>query len=467
VGLCHLDIQVYLGFSVMEVNLPHHFEYRDYQKPQFKASVDGINRFMKVWHRRAGKDLTDLNFTIMKSMERVGNYWHMLPEYGQARKAIWEGKTKEGRGYLDHFPPEIVKRRRDNDMMIELINGSIWRLVGSDNMDSNVGAGLAGVVFSEYSLTNPMAWGLVEPILLESGGWASFNMTPRGKNHAWKLWELAKKNPKWFTQILTIKDTLDIDGKPIVTEEMIEEMRSMGTDEETIQQEYYCSFEGSMQGSYYAEQIKWLEENTKIIDFPMLPEFPVDTYWDIGRRDYTTIWFMQKVGYEYRLIDYYYVSGGDIDVFARELKARGYRYGTHHLPHDAGHLRVGMMGKTVKQQLEQAMPNETFKQLKVTGSVNADIVATRAFLRRCAFHKTKTNDGIDALKNYVKKWNDKQKRYDDEPVHNWASHGADAFRELAMHNINEDAIPVPQQNGVGLPSFIGAMGMVGRRDRIC
>jgi hypothetical protein len=421
----------------MEISLPYNFDYREYQKPQFIASTQGIKRFIKVWHRRAGKDITDLNFTIMKSMERKAVYWHLLPEYEQAKKAIWEGMTKDGRRYIDHFPAELIKRKDSQSMMIELINGSIWRLVGSDRIDKAVGAGPAGVVFSEYSLSDPTAWGKIEPMLLENNGWASFNFTPRGKNHAFKLLELAKKNPKWFTQVLTIDDTLDIDGNPIVTEEMIHELRVMGTDEETIQQEYYCSFEGSMQGAYYTEQLRWLEKQNKIIDFPILPEYPVYTYWDIGKRDYTTIWFVQEIAGEFRIIDYYYVGGGDIDVFAKELQLKGYRYEGHYLPHDAGHLRVGMSGKTVQQQLQTALPTEKFHVLPVTGNVNADIVAARAFLRRCAFHKTNTSDGVEALHSYVKKWNDKANRYDDTPVHNWASHAADSFRELAIHNLKK------------------------------
>jgi phage terminase large subunit len=186
-------------------------------------------------------------------------------------------------------------------------------------------------------------------MLLENGGWASFNTTPRGKNHAYDLWELAQDNPKWFTQLLTIDDTYDDEGNPIVTEEMINELRKMGTDEETIQQEYYCSFEGSIQGAYYAQQIKALEDNNKVIDFPILPEVPVSTYWDIGSTDYTSIWFVQEVNGEYRLIDFWQGAGGDVPIFAKELQIKGYRYLEHNLPHDAGHLRVGMAGKTIKQ----------------------------------------------------------------------------------------------------------------------
>jgi phage terminase large subunit len=431
----------------MQINLPYNFKYREYQKPQFIAAQKGIKRFYKVWHRRAGKDLTDFNFMVMKAMERKGSYWHLLPEYNQARKAIWQGMTKEGTRFIDFIPPVLIKSTNNQEMKVELINGSIIQILGSDRIDSLVGSNPVGVNLSEFALTNPRAWGLIEPILLENDGWAVFNTTPRGKNHAYDLWVLAQNNPKWFTQFLTIKDT------NVIPEEFINELRSMGTDEETIQQEYYCSFEGAMQGAYYAEQIKYLEDNNKIIDFPYLQEYPVTTYWDIGRRDYTVIWFMQKVGYEYRLIDYYYESGGDVDIFARELVQRGYRYEKHMLPHDAGHLRVGMLGKTIQQQLQDALPKENIRVLKRTGDVQGDIIATRSFLRRCAFNKTACKDGVNALKNYTKKWNDQRNAWSDEPFHNWASHGADAFRELAMNCIADDNLSRPLIDNNGLPTF--------------
>lgn len=437
----------------MDIELPYNFDFRNYQKGQFIASANGINRFFKVWHRRAGKDITDINFEVCKAMERVGNYWHMLPEYGQARKAIWNGKTKDGRSYLDFFPKEIIKKVKQQEMSIELVNGSIWQLVGSDNIDSLVGSSPVGVTFSEFALTNPIAWPYIEPMLLENNGWASFNTTPRGENHAYELFQLAEKNPKWFTQLLTIDDTYDNEGNPIVTKEMIDELRAMGTDEETIQQEYYCSFAGSLKGAYYAEQLRKLKEKGKIVDFPILPELPVMTFWDIGKRDYTTIWFVQELNGEFRYIDYWYGSGGDIDIFARELKEKGYRYSEHNLPHDAGHLRVGMAGKTIKQQMQEAMPNEKFNLLKVTNSVQSDIIATRSFLHRCAFHETNTHDGLNALKSYTKKWSDKKNMFEDYPDHNWASHGADAFRESAIELMNRRNIERPERDNNGIPTF--------------
>lgn len=440
-----------------EIKLPHKFDFRYYQEEQFIASQEGIKRFIKVWHRRAGKDVTDINFTIMKMVERVGNYWHLLPEYGQARKAIWEGKNKDGIPYMDYFPPELIKRKLDNRMMIEFVNGSIWQIVGSDNINSAIGAGPVGVVVSEFSLTDPQAWPLIEPMLLENDGWASFNLTPRGKNSAYKLWTLARKNPKWFTQLLTIDDTKDKNGKPIVNKEMIEELLAMGTDQETIDQEYFCSFEGSLQGSYYGAKFRQIAHH--ITRVPHLADYPVYTHWDIGRSDYTSIWFYQIVNFEFRVIDYYQTCGQDPDIIAGDLikmkddDDRPYRYEEHRLPHDAGHVRMGMGGKSVQQQFKQLLPSHKFIVQKKTDSVNADIMATRMFLNKCFFDEIRCEIGLEGLKGYTKKWNEAKKMYDDEPHHNWASHPADAFRELAIFNMDKYEIPRPSSDALGLPTI--------------
>ncbi len=447
-----------------EVNLPYNFDFRPYQTPQFTASCEGINRFYKVWHRRAGKDITDINFTIMKMMERVGNYWHMLPEYKQARKAIWRGKTADGRSYIDHFPPELIKKKRDHEMEIELINGSIWQIVGSDNVDAVRGAGPVGVTFSEFAFTHPNAWPTVEPILLENGGWAVFNTTPFGTNHAKELWDLAEKNPKWFTQLLTIKDTCRADGNPIITEEMIEELRAMGTSEETIQREYYCGWEGSIEGAYYAQILSKMDDDGLLTSVPYNPSFPVFVYMDIGKSDYTSIWFGQKVGLEYRFIDYYQASNEDPVDHARLLKDKGYNYSDIYLPHDAEQKRYGM-SKTVTKQFRDLMPKERVHALKVPGSIQADIFSVKSFLPRCVFDKAKCKDGLDALYSYAKKWSDVKNCFDDKPHHNWASHGADAFRYAALDLMNEYQIQRPQMDDRGMPTFEGMMAGQGHKSK--
>lgn len=451
----------------MKIELPYNFTLRPYQKPQLIASTKGIKRFYKIWHRRAGKDITDINFTIMKMMERKGNYWHLLPEYKQARKAVWRGKTADGRSYLDYFPHELIAKKRDNEMEIELINGSIWQLMGSDNIHSARGAGPVGIVFSEFAFTHPEAWPTIEPILMENGGWAVFNSTPYGPNHAKDLWDLAQGNPKWFTQLLTIDDTCRDDGTPIVTEEMLGEMRTMGTSEETIQREYYCSWEGSIEGAYYADSFRWLDEHNRVTTVPHEHGILVKTYWDIGRSDYTSVWFMQKVGREYRFIDYFQMHNKDIPDFAKEILARqDYVYDEHILPHDAGHLRLGMAGKTVKQQLADMLPKHNFRIQPQTQSVQSDIMLTRAFLRKCVFDKDKCKQGIDALRSYTKKFNDTLNRFEDKPLHNWASDGSDAFRYSAVDNRDDREIIPPDANRFGIPTFDAAVRSQSLRRKI-
>lgn len=221
-----------------EITIPHNFTPRPYQMPLLKAMDSGTRRACLVWHRRAGKDKCALNLTIKKMFERVGTYFHALPTYNQGRKVLWDGRGKDEFKFMDHFPPEIIARRNSTEMKIELVNGSIWQVIGADNYDSVVGSNPVGIVFSEYSVSEryPMAWDYFRPMLTENGGWAIFIFTPRGRNHGFELYQQAAINPSWFTQILTVEDT-----KAIGLAE-IDEDRRAGMSEDMIQQEYYCSF---------------------------------------------------------------------------------------------------------------------------------------------------------------------------------------------------------------------------------
>ena len=222
------------------IELPHNWSPRPYQLGAWKAMDQGIKRLATVWHRRAGKDMTCINRTILEAMRRKANYYHCLPIYNQGRKAVWDGKDYSGRAFLDAFPKEIVRRKNNTDMVIELINGSMWQVVGADNIDRIVGVNLGGVVFSEWSLMNPLAYDYLRPVLRENDAWAWFIYTPRGKNHGWDLLQMARSNPAWYAEVLTIDDT------GALTQEDVEADRREGMDESLIQQEYYCFPSGTM-----------------------------------------------------------------------------------------------------------------------------------------------------------------------------------------------------------------------------
>ena len=229
--------------ETLTVNLPKNFIYRPYQKNIIEAIIDkDVKRAVCVWHRRSGKDKVFINILMGMMSRRKGTYYYFLPTYNQGKKIIWDGMDKDGFKFIDHIPQELILRKNDSEMKIELITGSIFQVVGTDNFDSIMGTNPIGCVFSEYSLQNPQAWEFIRPILLENNGWAIFNFTPRGSNHAKKLFDMARVNPDWFCELLTIEDTKDQFGKRYVTDEMIEGERVAGMSEGLIRQEYYCEF---------------------------------------------------------------------------------------------------------------------------------------------------------------------------------------------------------------------------------
>lgn len=396
----------------------------------WQALERGYKRVVCVWHRRAGKDSLCLHWTTVAAIERVGTYWHMLPTIAQGRKVIWDGITKDGNKVLDAFPEAIVSHRRNDEMKLELVNGSVWQVVGSDNYNSLVGANPVGVVFSEYALADPAAWDFIRPILAENGGWALFPYTPRGKNHGYSLYQMARDNPDWYCTRQTIDDT------GAISQDVIDSERLAGMSEEMIQQEFYCSFEAPLFGAYYARQMLQAEKDKRIANVPHDEHAKTETWWDLGIGDSTAIWFAQRVGKEIHLIDYYENSGEPLAHYVRVMQDKPYIYGDCVLPHDAMQREM-QTGKTRVEALKSLGVKATvLKQ----SSVETGVESVRAALSRCWFDKTRCARGIEALRQYRKDtapehlWKDKtEPQYKDKPVHDWTSHGADAFRYGILH----------------------------------
>lgn len=366
----------------------------------------------------------------MAAMQRVGTYWHMLPTIAQGRKVIWDGITKDGRKVLDAWPEPLVAKRRNDEMKLELVNGSVWQVVGSDNYNSLVGSNPVGVVFSEYSLADPAAWDFIRPILAENGGWALFPYTPRGKNHGYSLYEMAKDNPEWHCSRLTVDDTRAIPLSVVQSE------RDAGMSEEMIQQEFYCSFEAPLFGSYYAPQMLKAEKDGRICNVPYDEHAKVETWWDLGIGDATAIWFVQRVGQEIHLIDYYENSGEALNHYVKVMAEKPYIYGDDVLPHDAAQREF----QSGKSRIDALKGLGRRPILQKASKIEDGIEAVRAILSKCWFDKAKCARGIEALRQYRKEaapehlWRAKNEpEYRDRPVHDWASHGADAFRVGAMH----------------------------------
>lgn len=404
------------------VQVPVDWAPRSYQMPLWSFLENGGKRAVAVWHRRAGKDATAINWTAVAALQRVGLYWHVLPTYNQGRKIVWDGITKDGRRFIEAFPKEYIRSINNSDMKIQLENGSMWQVVGSDNVDRLVGSNPIGVVFSEYSLQDPRAWDFIRPILAENGGWALFIYTPRGRNHGWDLAEMAERNPRWFSQVLTAENT------GVINAQIIEEEREAGMPEEMVQQEFFCSWDAGLVGSFYSSQMAKVLEEGRICSIPYEPQIPVHTAWDLGMHDSTAIWFYQIVGMEIRLIDYYENSGEGLSFYVKMLQEKEYVYGDHWAPHD---IEVRELGTGRSRMEVAASLGIRFKRVPRL-AVHDGIEAVRNILGKCWFEETKTRRGYEALRQYRKVWNDKMRLFSQTPERDWSTHAADSFRYLAV-----------------------------------
>ncbi len=369
-------------------------------------------------------------------MERVGTYYYFFPTYTQGKKILWLGMDKTGFRFIDHFPKQLVASKNDTELKVEYKNGSIFQIIGTDNIDSIVGTNPVGCVFSEYALQNPKAWDFIRPILAENGGWAIFNYTPRGKNHGYDLYEMAAQNPKWFVQKLTVDDT------GIISPEVIQEERDSGMSEEMIQQEYYCSFTAAIMGAYYWKEYDTAEKAGRFTNVPYEHTALVHTVWDLGIRDSMAIGFYQGVGLERRKIDYIELTGKGLPEAIKIVKEKPYTYGKHFAPHD---IQVRELG-TGKSRLEVAKELGINFEIVPNISVQDGIDAGRRFFSKLWVDKENCKDWLKLIPQYTKEYDEDKKIFKDKPLHDWTSHGADEHRYAALVEDKFD-------NGTPQPTF--------------
>lgn len=417
----------------MQIQLPNNWRCRHYQVDLWRYLASGGKRAVAVWHRRSGKDDIALHWTATSMVQKPATYWHLLPQSNQARKAVWDAVDPHtGQRRIDWaFPKELRETTREQDMLIRFRNGSTWQVVGSDNYNALVGSPPYGVVYSEYMLSDPNAWSFIRPILRENGGWALFNGTPRGRNHLHGLYELGKSEQGWLSQLLTVKDTGVMTAEEIEKERR-EIARERGDDEadNIVQQEYFCSWDAAIPGSYYGKAVAKLETDGRITQVPHDPRLPVITAWDLGVGDSTAIWFVQQTRFGLRVIDFYEQNGVGADHYARVLREKPYAYEGHILPHDADDREWGNNASSRVDTLKSlgVKPVRVLPRASVDDGINA----VRVILPTCAFDAEKCERGLSALRQYQKEWDDKRKTFALRPLHDWTSHAADAFRYLAQ-----------------------------------
>lgn len=398
-----------------------------------------------VAHRRAGKTVAcihDLVRAACRTKLERARFAYIAPTYSQAKTAAFD--------YLrDAVGPTIPLGTTTNisELRVDLYNGSQVRLFGADNYDALRGMRLDGVVLDEFADFDPRAWSeVIRPALSDRRGFAVFIGTPKGHNEFYNIAKRARDSADWLFLEIKASETApyndkivaslkaqgadleDIQGMGLVTTDELADSRKSMT-EDQYAQEYECSFDAAIKGSYYGHLINDALKDQRISNIPYEPSADVWTAWDLGIRDATAIWFCQKVGKEVRLINYYENSGVGLDHYAKIIRGYPYVYAGHIVPHDAQAKELGT-GKNRIEVLESLGLRNI--QVAPRHSREDGINAVRLLLPRCWIDSRNCERGIEALKLYHAAFDEKLKAFKAEPVHDWTSHAADALRYLAI-----------------------------------
>lgn len=388
------------------------------------APTPARKRAILVWHRRAGKDKCAFNWLIFYALLNRGVYYYLFPSYSQGRKVVWDNIDDHGFKNIDHIPKVYVESINKVQMQITLKNGSIIQIVGTDNYDAIRGVNCHGIILSEYAEHDPRAYDVIRPIVDNNESPVVFVYTPRGSNHGKDLYDREVNNKDWFVSKLAVSDT------GVKSPEEIDIIRSEGMSEDMIQQEWYVSFTLGIQGSYYAKYLEQAREDKRIANVPYDSSKPVYTSFDRGFASAAIIFF-QVIGQEVHVIDYYESHKEGLTDHIRMIKQKPYIYEKHFVPHDMDihEYSLGMSAREIAGGL-----GVTFTVLPREHRIAKEegIEALRSMFNRLWIDQTKCAYLIKALENYRRKYDDKKKKYDEIPLHDWSSHASDAARYMAQ-----------------------------------
>jgi hypothetical protein len=375
------------------------------------------NRFsVVVAHRRMGKTVCAINQLIHSALicdKPNPRYAYIAPTYNQAKRVAWD--------YLTEYTRPLNSKANIAELRVDFMGKRI-SLYGADNPDSLRGIYLDGCIIDEVGDINPSLFTeIIRPALADRQGYCVAMGTPKGQNHFKDLRDRGEKNDGWSLLEFKASET-----NILPESELKAAFVEMGEDK--YNQEFECSFQAPVEGSYYSKLIGDLEGKLRITDIERDGLARTYTGWDLGMSDSTAIWVAQLVNKEIRLVDYVENHGVGLDYYVSWLQQNDWMYATHILPHDVAVRELGT-GKSRKEMLEDAGLSVT---VAPKFNVADGIQAARRILPRCWFDKEKTKQGLDALKNYRRVYDEKRNVFHDRPLHDWCSHAADAFRYLAV-----------------------------------
>ena len=385
------------------------------QQTAIHNAIDASRFTVVVAHRRMGKTVSAINHLIKAAIEcdkPNPRFAYIAPTYGQAKRVAWD--------YLQEYTRPLGATYNVSELRADFWGRRI-SLYGSDNPDSLRGQYFDGVVIDEVGDQNPKIWNeIVRPALADRLGWALFIGTPKGNNHFYELRNRAADEPDWKLLEFRASET-----GVLPADELKAALKEMGQDK--YDQEFECSFNAAVEGSYYGQIINTLEADGRITDFPRDDLCKSFVAWDLGMGDSTALWVAQVAGKEVHILECIENHGVGLDWYVSWLRENNYQHFDQILPHDVEVRELGT-GKSRKEVLQEAGLNITVcPRLSVADGIQA----VRRLLPRCWFH-TRTRNGINALRNYRREYDEKRQVFYDKPMHDWSSHFSDAMRYLAI-----------------------------------
>ncbi len=378
------------------------------------------NRFnVLVCHRRFGKTVCAINHLLKRAIEEKKpnpRLAYIAPTYRQAKNVAWD--------YLKQFSEKIPGTKyHETELRCDLPNGARISLLGAENYSSIRGIYLDFAVIDEVAdCPEALFPEVIRPALSDRKGGCTFIGTPQGHNYFHDLWEAAASTNGWERAMYKASET------GIVDDDELEAAKATMTIDQ-YNQEFECSWIANVPGSVYGAELQESDDAERITSVPYIQDQRVETFWDIGMHDYTAIWFMQSVGRgDIHVIDYYQNQGEGFPHYARVLDEKNYLYGQHYGPHDLEVRELGT-GKSRREAAYSLGINfRTVPRLPVEDGIHA----ARLLIPRCHFDRDNCRDGLEALRHYHRAYNEKTRKFRDAPVHDWSSHGADAFRTAAI-----------------------------------
>ena len=431
----------------LNIDLPYHFKEYSWEIPIVRAFFDNKEIWMNI-HRRGGKDLLCFcRFLLPSAFKRPGTYPYVWPTLKQGRDAIWEGKDEDGRDLMKYYVPQEMIIKKDNADMkltVRAVGGtSQIQIFGTNGGQYEAMRGKPAnlAVFAEYARQDPRGADVVSPMLVKTGGISVYNSTPNGNNHFKKGYIMAKNNPDNCYHITaTVNDTFDHNNVRLMSEEAIQKERDKGKTEDYINQEFYCSFNQGIEGTYLGKQLQIATNEGRMLSLAYDESVPVHTAWDLGVGDFMTILFYQLIGNWVHVIDYLEATGYSFVYYAQKLKERqddkGFFYGTYYAPFDIKDREMGSLDHKETRALTRKEKAEkigiTFEEVERTSFQNS-VDNARAIMRRVKFNTD--SKGVQLLLSHLeqwgRRWNDQNQEYGDFEATNIHKHAGAAFRYMS------------------------------------